>query len=81
MEESKGWELQRYVTLFVVLALHAGLLVVLVLASLAKPMPGMSAQTVELLLLAPPSFPLYAPKPPAQAPERCDYHTSGTART
>lgn len=64
MYESKGWELRRYVTLLVVLALHFALYVALMMTSRAPSLSVSTPQAVELLLLPP----AYLPKIRAENP-------------
>jgi hypothetical protein len=53
MDESTGWSARRYLTLIIVVALHAALLVLLLAASRARTLPMSSVSAVQLVLLAP----------------------------
>ena len=57
MDQSKGWELSRYVTLLVVLALHVAFIAALVSLSLTRTLPASAPNSVELLVLPPAPLP------------------------
>jgi hypothetical protein len=57
MDRSRVWGLPRYVTLFVVLALHMALLAALMTASRNQPVSVSANESVELLYLPPPTIP------------------------
>jgi hypothetical protein len=56
MDRSKGWGLRRYLTLLTVLAVHAGLVALLMMGSSSLTRTWSEDETVQLLYVPPPGF-------------------------
>jgi hypothetical protein len=57
MDESKGWELRRYIILVVVLLLHVAMFAAFLITPAVRVLPAQTPHVVELLVLAPTKIP------------------------